>query len=181
MLVDALDDIDFAPVGPEGTESPEGGPSAASERHVLDVDNDQALVVKSIARDPDCGTTTGCNAGAIGTHDCIVGRLLDQPSCLAVGTALVVDKAVGRVRSSVERELVEEVSVEVVVLEDILGQAGGPQSQDQARESGKGRHIEMNEWLCDSSQEEGSDWKGIKSLYRSKAGWKGEKEDCLIP
>lgn len=69
LIVGALDDIDFAVVWPVGTYEPEGWPRAAdSSGHVVEVEDEEARFVRSLASDANTGASAWSVAGGVNAH-----------------------------------------------------------------------------------------------------------------
>lgn len=77
LIVDSLNDVDLAGIGPVGARHPEGGPDAASGgRHVFEVEDDETVGVLRFGGDADGVTAapSGRGGGGIGLDgDLIVG------------------------------------------------------------------------------------------------------------
>ena len=67
LVVDALDDVDFAVDRPGGAraEQPEGGPDAAARGHVLEIEDEEAFVVGFEAVEADGGPFGEGGRGAV--------------------------------------------------------------------------------------------------------------------
>lgn len=67
-------------------------------RHVCDINNDKSRVVRLVASDPHTGTTTRSVARTIDAHDDVVRGIADEPRIGGIVKALVLHKAMRRIR-----------------------------------------------------------------------------------
>lgn len=121
--VDALDDVDFAGLGPCAlAEEPEGGPGAAADGHVGDVGDEEAFVEGFVGGDSDAaaaGGALGCVVDAEVACVAVVGDPADQAGVFGGVVVVELDEAVGGVGLGEGGEVAEEGVVLVVVGEDI--------------------------------------------------------------
>lgn len=142
IVVDALENVDFAVVGPVGADGPEGGPDRThSSWHVFDVCDEEAVgvgvfrvyanglaagggVVKGvIGGKVDCSPRGVLGMGAILLVTGREGNAFIDETCKASYTGIlsgeVFDEAVGGIFVGEEIEGLEEVGVVVVVSENV--------------------------------------------------------------
>ena len=143
LLVDTLDDVDFAVFGPIGADEPEGGPDAADAAgHVGDVGDEETFVPGLFGLDAQGGT-----AGlGVGDDVCVVDAEEDGRGVAGVGhhgefgggcveAGLEFDVAVGGVGVGEEVELREEVGGWHVVRQGVGVGGGGEEGGRDQRES----------------------------------------------
>ena len=147
LVIHALDDVNFACLGPVWADHPESRPRAAyAAGHVVDVDDDKAELVGLLARYSDTGTPACGHAGTVHHHSSIVGFAADQPVLRRV-IRLVLHKSIGRISGVPEGKLVEEVAFrEVILCQDIPCPPGGGHDRHKAGKDGMTMHLdEMND------------------------------------
>ena len=97
LVVDALDDVDFATVGPVGTRHPEGGPDpAGAGGHVVEIEDNEGVCVLGFARDADAvSTAAGGYVGGVRPDGHLAVGGADEAIGLSGVLVYVVDVAVG--------------------------------------------------------------------------------------
>lgn len=158
VLVDTLNDIDFAVMRPVGANRPERGPrSTDAAGHVCEVDNIQALVVVLLTLD-----TNGFTAGSLGaqlrlvihTHvEAAAGGDVDQAAALSIALVGIGDEAIGRVGLVEELEVVQKFLalprfVQLVATGATFGNSrrkeGGSSERSHTPEQRSRRHLGWN-------------------------------------
>ena len=147
LVIHALDDVNFACLGPVWADHPECRPRAAyTARHVVDVDDDKAKLVGLLARYSDTGTPACGDAGTVHHHSSIVGFAVDQPVLRRV-IRLVLHESVGRISGVPEGKFVEEVDFrgvvfrEVILCQDIPCPPNGGHDRHKAGKDGMTMHL----------------------------------------
>lgn len=125
LLVNALEDIDFAIVGPVWSYCPECRPSSADRiRHVPDVGNYETMIVRFLARKTNAGPAPpGTYASIIYSHiyGIVVG--VDEAHILRGPFGYVVNVTVRRITRSEEVKHAKECGWGIIVLENIASYA----------------------------------------------------------
>lgn len=61
LVVNSLDDVDFTISGPPRTDEPEGRPSAAADWHVVQINDEEASIVRLLGTEPHALTAIACD------------------------------------------------------------------------------------------------------------------------
>ena len=98
MQIDTLDDIDFARSGPVWAIEPERGPGAAAFGHMIEVQDNEAVVVGFLALNTHgVATATSPNVGGVGGHADIASGTAEEASGLCFFEGDIVHVAIGRI------------------------------------------------------------------------------------
>lgn len=116
-----------------------GSPSSTDiSRHVGKVENDESVIIRLVAREPDTGTTTRLGVVVVDAHVGIGGTSMDEFLVRCVLIGLVLYETVRGICRVPEGELTEEIIAgKVIVFQDVLGPTSGAQHYDARKECGE--------------------------------------------